>query len=52
MTDKYAGAVRPAPRPAEPLPPQSCDCHLHVFGDPARFPDRNPNPIHASREAS
>lgn len=52
MTDKYAGAVRPVPRPAEALPPQSCDCHLHVFGDPERFPDRNPNPIHASREAS
>jgi 2-pyrone-4,6-dicarboxylate lactonase len=52
MTEKYAGAIRPAAPPAEPLPPRSCDCHLHVFGDPARFPDRNPNPIHASREAS
>jgi predicted TIM-barrel fold metal-dependent hydrolase len=52
MTEKYAGAVRPAAAPAEPLPPMSCDCHLHVFGDPARFPDRNPNPVHASREAS
>lgn len=52
MTDKYAGAVRPAAPPAEPLPPLSCDCHLHVFGDPAKFPDRNPNPVHPSREAS
>jgi 2-pyrone-4,6-dicarboxylate lactonase len=52
MTDKYAGAVRPAAAPTEPLPPLSCDCHLHVFGDPARFPDRNPNPVHTSREAS
>jgi 2-pyrone-4,6-dicarboxylate lactonase len=52
MTERYAGAVRPAPPPAEPLPPLSCDCHLHVFGDPAKFPDRNPNPVHASREAS
>ena len=52
MTEKYAGAARPAPPPAESLPPGSCDCHLHVFGDPARFPDRNPNPVHASREAS
>jgi 2-pyrone-4,6-dicarboxylate lactonase len=52
MTEKYAGAARPAAAPAEPLPPMSCDCHLHVFGDPARFPDRNPNPVHASREAS
>jgi predicted TIM-barrel fold metal-dependent hydrolase len=52
MAEKYAGAARPAQPPAEPLPPMSCDCHLHVFGDPARFPDRNPNPVHASREAS
>jgi 2-pyrone-4,6-dicarboxylate lactonase len=52
MIEKYAGATRPAAPPAEPLPPLSCDCHLHVFGDPAKFPDRNPNPIHASREAS
>jgi 2-pyrone-4,6-dicarboxylate lactonase len=52
MTEKYAGATRPAVPPAQPLPPQSCDCHLHVFGDPAKFPDRNPNPVHPSREAS
>jgi len=52
MTEKYAGAMRPALPPAEPLPPLSCDCHLHVFGDPAKFPDRNPNPVHRSREAS
>ena len=38
MPEKYAGAVRPAAAPAEPLPPLSCDCHLHVFGDPAKFP--------------
>jgi predicted TIM-barrel fold metal-dependent hydrolase len=52
MADKYAGAVRPAAPPAEPLPPLSCDCHLHVFGEPARYPDRNANPVHPSREAS
>jgi predicted TIM-barrel fold metal-dependent hydrolase len=52
MTDKYAGAVRPAAPPTEPLPPMSCDCHLHVFGDPAKFSDRNANPVHPSREAS
>ncbi len=52
MTEKYAGATRPALPPAPPLPPLSCDCHLHVFGDPATFPDRNPNPVHPSREAS
>ena len=52
MPDKYAGAARPAAPPGEALPPLSCDCHLHVFGDPAKFADRNPNPVHASREAS
>jgi 2-pyrone-4,6-dicarboxylate lactonase len=52
MIEKYAGAARPAAPPAEPLPAMSCDCHLHVFGDPAEFPDRNPNPVHASRQAS
>jgi 2-pyrone-4,6-dicarboxylate lactonase len=52
MADKYAGAVRPAAPPDKPLPGDACDCHLHVFGDPARYPDRNPNPVHASREAS
>jgi 2-pyrone-4,6-dicarboxylate lactonase len=51
VTEKYAGAARPAVPPAQPLPPLSCDCHLHVFGDPAKFPDRNPNPVHASRAA-
>ena len=52
MSEKYAGAARAAKPPAEPLPSMSCDCHLHVFGDPAKFPDRNANPIHPSREAS
>ena len=27
--------VRP---PSAPLPPHTCDCHFHVFGDPARYP--------------
>jgi predicted TIM-barrel fold metal-dependent hydrolase len=52
MPEKYAAAVRPAKPPVEPLPPMSCDCHLHVFGDPAKFSDRNANPIHPSREAN
>jgi 2-pyrone-4,6-dicarboxylate lactonase len=52
MSEKYAAAVRTALPPAEPLPPLSCDCHLHVFGDPTRFPDRHPNPVHKSLEAT
>ncbi|MEA2989202.1 MAG: 2-pyrone-4,6-dicarboxylate lactonase [Alphaproteobacteria bacterium] len=52
MSQKYAGAARPARAPAGPLPPLSCDCHLHVFGDPAQFPDRHPNPVHKSLEAT
>jgi 2-pyrone-4,6-dicarboxylate lactonase len=51
MSEKYAGANRLTRPPARPLPPLSCDCHLHVFGDPARFPDRHPNPVHRSLEA-
>jgi predicted TIM-barrel fold metal-dependent hydrolase len=52
MSEKYAGAARPAAPPSEPLPPMSCDCHLHVFGDPAKYPDRNPKPVHKSLEAT
>src|SRR6266545_5003024 len=52
MSQKYAGAARPAHAPKQPLPPKSCDCHLHVFGDPARYPDRHPNPVHKSLEAT
>ena len=52
MSEKYAGAARPASPPTEPLPAMSCDCHLHVFGDPAHYPDRHPNPVHKSLEAT
>jgi 2-pyrone-4,6-dicarboxylate lactonase len=52
MSQKYAGAARPARAPKPPLPAMSCDCHLHVFGDPARYPDRHPNPVHKSLEAT
>jgi predicted TIM-barrel fold metal-dependent hydrolase len=34
--------VRPRVADAQPLtfdvPPRACDCHTHMFGDPARFP--------------
>jgi predicted TIM-barrel fold metal-dependent hydrolase len=52
MSEKYAGAARFARAPTEPLPAGSCDCHLHVFGDPAKYPDRHPNPVHKSLEAN
>jgi predicted TIM-barrel fold metal-dependent hydrolase len=52
MSQKYAGAARAARAPKEPLPLMSCDCHLHVFGDPAKYPDRHPNPVHKSLEAN
>jgi predicted TIM-barrel fold metal-dependent hydrolase len=52
MSQKYAGAARTARAPKEPLPPLSCDCHLHVFGDPEKYPDRHPNPVHKSLEAN
>jgi predicted TIM-barrel fold metal-dependent hydrolase len=52
MSQRYAGAARAPRAPKEPLPPMSCDCHLHVFGDPARYPDRHPNPVHKSLEAN
>lgn len=28
--------------PVEPLPPLSCDGQFHTFGDPSRYPNRNP----------
>ncbi len=28
-------------RPSEPPPPKSCDCQVHVYGDPARYPFRS-----------
>jgi predicted TIM-barrel fold metal-dependent hydrolase len=52
MSEKYAAATRAAHAPARPLPPLSCDCHLHIFGNPAAFPDRHPNPVHKSLEAT
>ena len=34
------------------MPQMACDCHFHVFGDPAKYRDSNPNPIHKTREAN
>jgi len=39
VSPRYDAETR-APR--EPLPPGSCDCHLHVYGDPGKYPHRNP----------
>jgi len=36
-----------------PLPPGACDCHVHVFGDPARFPfapERAYTPVRAETD--
>jgi 2-pyrone-4,6-dicarboxylate lactonase len=30
----------------ERLPPQSCDTHLHIFGDAKRYPVNNPNALY------
>lgn len=31
-------ASQPASRPTFPVPGGACDCHTHIFGDPAQFP--------------
>jgi len=33
--------------PREPLPRNSCDCQIHVYGDPKRFPVRVAKPLYA-----
>jgi 2-pyrone-4,6-dicarboxylate lactonase len=38
------GEAEPASRP--PMPPGSCDCHLHVFGDLAGYPLRHPKSLY------
>jgi predicted TIM-barrel fold metal-dependent hydrolase len=30
--------------PGEKLPAGACDCHMHVYGDPSKYPYRNPHP--------
>jgi predicted TIM-barrel fold metal-dependent hydrolase len=33
-----AQAPQPATKVSFPVPDSACDCHVHVFGDPARYP--------------
>jgi predicted TIM-barrel fold metal-dependent hydrolase len=55
MTDQHQGCepifgvVHSAPD--ADLPQHACDCHVHVFGDPARYPF-DPNRAHTPRTAS
>jgi predicted TIM-barrel fold metal-dependent hydrolase len=34
----FAKASQPATAVNFSVPPQACDCHTHIFGDPAKFP--------------
>ncbi len=34
----FAKASQPATPVSFEVPPHACDCHTHIFGDPARFP--------------
>ncbi len=34
----FAKASQPQARPQFAVPPNACDCHTHIFGDPAKFP--------------
>ncbi len=37
--DKSAGqAPQPATKVSFPVPDRACDCHVHIFGDPQRYP--------------
>src|SRR4051812_29112770 len=36
--DVFAKAAQPSTVVNFDVPPGSCDCHTHIFGDPARFP--------------
>src|SRR5688572_31072654 len=37
-TAAFAKAAQPATAVTFAVPPGACDCHTHIFGDPARFP--------------
>jgi predicted TIM-barrel fold metal-dependent hydrolase len=34
----FARASQPATQVSFAVPPHACDCHTHIFGDPAKFP--------------
>ena len=38
MSPARAQAPQPTTAPAFAMPPGACDCHVHVIGDPARYP--------------
>jgi len=37
-TDAFASASQPTTPVNFKVPPGACDCHVHIFGDPQRFP--------------
>ncbi|HXP30530.1 MAG TPA: amidohydrolase family protein [Stellaceae bacterium] len=39
--EQYPTFQRDTRKPSRPPPPKSCDCQVHVFGDPAKFPLRS-----------
>ena len=41
-TPLFAKAAQPSTPVNFAVPPNSCDCHTHVFGDPARYPFYTP----------
>src|SRR5690349_14287111 len=38
VTDGFAAASQPSTSVNFKVPPGACDCHVHIFGDPQRFP--------------
>jgi len=38
MTASAAGTLRAGTPVSFAVPPNACDCHTHIFGDPAQFP--------------
>ena len=50
-TAAWAGASQPQTPVNFDVPPGACDCHTHIFGDPARFPWA-PSRIYTPEQAS